>query len=116
MKNQNAKTICTLAGIVVGSALLFFIMVWAMVGLTSCSRAVSEDVNNQEFGTQEVVDNNKFGVIDSYDYNFHGDRIYYAYDKDTKVEYIIVVYAAGYKGGISITPRYNADGTLKIHE
>lgn len=115
MKNQNTKTVCTLVGIVVGSALLLFIMVWTMVGLTSCSRAVSEEVNNQEFGTQEVVDNNKFEIINHYSYNFTSDSIYYVYDKETLVEYIVVISTSGYGNGCSITPRYNADGTLKIY-
>lgn len=40
------------------------------------------------------------------------NRFYYYYDRDTKVMY--VVYASGYKGGI--TPLYNEDGTLKLYK
>lgn len=40
-------------------------------------------------------------------------HISYLYDKETKVMYMIVY---SYKEGLSITPLYNADGTLRLYE
>ena len=37
-------------------------------------------------------------------------------DKDTKVEYMLIEKSNSHGKGLSITPRYNADGTLKISE
>ena len=35
-------------------------------------------------------------------------------DRDTRVEYLVVKYTM--EGGVSVTPLYNADGTLKTYK
>lgn len=57
--------------------------------------------------TEEVVSDK---YIQNYEYS---DYVYVYVDKYTGVEYLIFS-AGSNKGGI--TPRYNADGTLKINE
>jgi hypothetical protein len=41
------------------------------------------------------------------------DKMYYYYDKDTKVMYAVYT---GYQEGGGMTPLYNPDGTLKLYE
>jgi hypothetical protein len=72
-----------------------------LLPLASCSSQHNAKVDNPNYDIKTLV------YIGSQD-----ERFYYYYDKDTKVMY--VVYAKGYRGGM--TPLYNPDGTLKLYK
>ena len=76
-------------------------------GLCSCTGKKYEQAEktNFDFGCGYFVVIEKWGDMNEGNYAI-------VYAKDTKVKYI--VWASGYKG--SITPLYNADGTLQIYE
>ena len=82
--------------------LLALLVITVFVG---CSGSVNAD-------NSIPVESEKFemDLVDQDIVNWVGDCYLYE-DKETTVEYI-VFYNSGY---VSITPRYNADGTLKTH-
>lgn len=49
-------------------------------------------------------------------YYLYNDDVYVWVDPDTKVEYLVYSHKGGYAGMGGMVPRYNADGTLRIHQ
>lgn len=86
--------------------ILLTVVIMAAAFLIGCSR-----FKNISFAsdTYEPFMFNKTYNYDEYD-------IEVLVDKDTKVEYMLIDKSSSYGRGVSITPRYNADGTLKISE
>ena len=83
---------------------LIVVMVLALT-LTGCEtkRTTYED------GEKTFFD--KFVVLEER-HDLDNGRLFVMYDKETKVEYF---YLTGYQQG-SISPIYNADGTVKVYE
>lgn len=81
-------------------------LVTSLIILTSCE---SDNYNNAD-KTHEDYGNGYFTIIKKWGSDSMIYRIVYA--NDTGVEYMIV---EGYRR-FSITPLYNADGTLQIYE
>lgn len=74
-----------------------------MVSLVGCKTTVDTDYNNDDLF-------DKFIIIETR-HNADYGTLYTVYDKDTMVEYYIML--AGYKGAIS--PVYNTDGSIKVY-
>lgn len=85
------------------------ILVTSLMILTSCSNKTYDKADNvhEDYGNGYFTTIKKWGNDGMYRIEY---RIVYA--NDTGVEYMIV---DGYRK-FSITPLYNADGTLKIYE
>ncbi len=81
-------------------AVIFSVML--MLSLTGCKTTVDTDNHDDLFG--------KFTVIETR-YNASDGTLYITYDKDTMVEYYIII--SGHRAGIS--PIYEADGSIKIY-
>lgn len=87
--------------------MIAIVLVTSLMILTSCSNKTYDKADN----IHEDYGNGYFTTIKKWDGMYRIEyRIVYA--NDTGVEYMIV---DGYRK-FSITPLYNADGTLKIYE
>lgn len=84
------------------------LVVVMMVCLTSCGTTYQE-ATRQTKPKEESIGDGYFTVITSWG---SANSYYIVYANDTKVKYFVMW--TGYQYGI--TPLYNADGTLQIHE
>lgn len=94
-------------------ALVLGILIGAFA-VTGCSDSSVEQSNLLE-SDQSAISLKEYGRMDNKNDIISGDyfKYYIMVDKDTGVEYIIVEYD-GKK--ISVIPRYNSDGSLKINK
>lgn len=88
---------------------LLTIILMVTLSITSLTACGHED-NNKENKEKIIFDT--FIVEESLNTHWNEVDSYIVYDKNTKVKYFL--YGSIYKSGI--TPLYNADGTLQIHE
>lgn len=84
--------------------LLVFVFVFSLVGCTVTSE------NSVEVREENLY----FTVIDEWREGLNNYQIVYA--NDTNVKYLMCVYQGVELYGHSMTPLYNADGTLQIYE
>lgn len=90
---------------------LLTIILMVTLSITSLTACGHED-NNKENKEKIIFDT--FIVEESLNKNWYCIDSYIVYDKKTKVKYFFYGGDDSYRSGI--TPLYNADGTLQIHE
>lgn len=83
---------------------LTFVLLFLLVGCTTTSESCTE--------VQE--ENPYFTVVEEWQEGLSHYQIVYA--NDTNVKYLLCVYRGVNLYGHSMTPLYNADGTLQIYE
>lgn len=83
--------------------LTFVVSCLILLSLSGCQQTTTNTDQHETMFDQ-------FVVIEKRE-DFYYGTFYVTYDKDTMVEYYIII--SGHRGGIS--PVYNADGTLKIY-
>lgn len=105
------------------TVLLFFGIIVALVGGSyAITSAYDETMANiQEKQDNLPVENESKFIIISEEEIENGADLYILVDKETRVEYLLVAFSyypnrIDSGTGTSITPIYNADGSLKIYE
>lgn len=89
---------------------LIVVMSVCFVGCGTTYQEVTQQTEKKESGNNNDFGNGYFTIILEWESISSDYKIVYA--NDTRVKYFICT--TGYKFGI--TPLYNADGTLQIHE
>ena len=86
-------------------AIIFIIVICFAVG---CSSSGDNKIESS------LIDESRFCVV-SADSLYDTTTIFTVYDKDTKVMYMIVRYASGYKGGITVTIMIDENGNPLLY-
>ena len=92
--------------------LLITLLIICSLILTGCGNTTTETIELDP-GRPEVHGLVQIGEIQQFRKQFYQCMMY---DPETKVLYSLIVYNAQGQGGITLSPLYNADGTLRLYE